>query len=161
MENSVENRSAGRASLLTLALFIVVVLGVGIAIGFATPPGEWYRALEKPVFNPPNWLFGPVWTAIYILIAVAGWRIYCRAPKSQAMTMWFAQLALNWAWSPVFFGLEAIWPAFIVIVALWISIVAFIIRAKEIDGVATILFMPYLAWVSFALVLNLAIGILN
>ncbi|WP_456077515.1 TspO/MBR family protein [Devosia algicola] len=90
-----------------LAVFLVVVIGVGGLIGTQSVPGEWYQSLNKPPFNPPNWIFGPVWFALYIMIAVAGWRIYMIDPTSPAMKIWYGQMVLNWAWSPVWFIAQA------------------------------------------------------
>ena len=86
---------------LTLGVFLLVVIGVGALIGTQSTPGAWYEGLAKPPFNPPNWIFGPVWFALYVMIAVAGWRIWMIEPRSGAMKIWFAQMALNWAWSPI------------------------------------------------------------
>jgi tryptophan-rich sensory protein len=87
-----------------LILFLILVIGGGLAIGFLTAPGEWYAALAKPDFNPPNWLFAPVWTLLYILIAIAGWRVFERNRNGWPMKLWWAQLVLNFLWSPIFFA---------------------------------------------------------
>ncbi|MGZ9811711.1 TspO/MBR family protein [Pseudoroseicyclus sp. H15] len=146
---------------LSLALFIIVVVGVGSLIGVFTAPDDWYAALDKPFFNPPNWLFGPVWTVLYICVGVAGWRTWQRAPRSGRMGLWGAQLVVNWFWSPVFFSLHLLWPALAVIALMWVLIVAFIWQSWRTDRVAAWLFVPYLAWVSFASLLNLSLAILN
>lgn len=146
---------------LTLGIFLLVVIGVGALIGTQSTPGAWYEALEKPPFNPPNWVFAPVWFALYVMIATAGWRIWMIDARSGAMKIWFAQMALNWAWSPIWFIGQMLWPAFAVIVALLATIVAFIIVAWKDDPTASWLFVPYLAWVGFASLLNLSIAILN
>ena len=148
-------------SWITLAVFLVVVIGIGALIGTQSVPGAWYESLNKPPFNPPNWIFGPVWFTLYVLIAVAGWRIWMIDPKSTAMKFWGAQMLLNWAWSPVWFLAQMLWPAFAIIVLMWLSIVAFIYFARRHDGLAALLFVPYLAWVSFAGLLNFSIAILN
>ena len=87
----------------SLLLFQALVLGGGITIGIVTAPGDWYAALVKPPYNPPNWIFAPVWTTLYILIAVAGWRIWKRGQDSWSMKIWWAQLVMNFIWSPIFF----------------------------------------------------------
>lgn len=148
-------------SWIVLAAFLVVVIGVGALIGTQSVPGAWYQGLAKPPFNPPNWVFGPVWFILYAMIAVAGWRIFMIEPSGRAMKLWGLQMLLNWAWSPVWFVGQMIWPAFGIIVALWLAIVGFIAIARKHDRVAAWLFVPYLAWVSFAALLNLSIGILN
>ena len=148
-------------SYLTLALFILLVLGGGTLIGLMTLPGEWYAELAKPPFNPPNWIFAPVWTLLYIMVAVAGWRTWQRGPRSAAMPLWFVQLALNFVWSPVFFGAHRIGGALAVIVALLAAIIAFIVMAWPRDRIAALLFTPYAAWVAFATLLNGALWYLN
>jgi len=148
-------------SYLTLALFVLLVLGGGTLIGLMTLPGEWYAGLAKPPFNPPNWIFAPVWTLLYIMVAVAGWRTWQRGPRSAAMALWFVQLALNFVWSPVFFGAHRIGGALAVIVALLAAIIAFIVMAWPRDRIAALLFTPYAGWVAFATLLNGALWYLN
>jgi benzodiazapine receptor len=148
-------------SLLLLGAFLVVVIGVGGALGFVTAPGEWYASLDKPPFNPPNWIFGPVWLALYVCIAVAGWRTALAAPTGTAMKLWVGQMLLNWLWSPVFFVAHALWPAAVVIVAMLAAILAFIAVSWRTDRTAALLFVPYAGWVSFATLLNVSIAILN
>ena len=145
----------------SLILLLVLAVGGGLAIGFLTAPGEWYAGLAKPAFNPPNWIFAPVWTVLYVLIAVAGWRIFKRDRRGRPMTLWWGQLALNFLWSPVFFAAHDIRLAFIVILLLLAAIVAFIGLAWPQDRVAAWLFAAYAAWVSFAAVLNGTILLLN
>jgi tryptophan-rich sensory protein len=145
----------------SLILLLVLAVGGGLAIGFLTAPGEWYAGLAKPAFNPPNWIFAPVWTVLYVLIAVAGWRIFKRDRRGWPMTLWWGQLALNFLWSPVFFAAHDIRLAFIVILLLLAAIVAFIGLAWPQDRVAALLFAAYAAWVSFAAVLNGTILLLN
>ena len=95
-----------------LILFLVLVIGGGLAIGFLTVPGEWYTGLAKPSFNPPNWLFAPVWTILYVLVAIAGWRIWRKDAGGRAMKLWWTQLVLNFLWSPSFFAAHQIGLAF-------------------------------------------------
>lgn len=146
---------------IVLALFLAVVLGGGLAIGFATRPGAWYAGLAKPPFNPPNWIFAPVWTLLYVMIAVAGWRTFQRAPADAAMIAWTIALALNFLWSPIFFGAKRPDLALGVIVALLAAIVAFIAFSRRHDAIAAWLFVPYAAWVAFATLLNEEIWRLN
>ena len=148
-------------SRIPLAIFIIAAVGIGLLIGWLTAPGEWYAGLQKPWFNPPNWLFGPVWTLLYILIAIAGWRTWLDVPRGRAMTLWWVQLALNFAWSPVFFALQAPWAALAVILLLLATILGFITISRERDVVAAWLFIPYAAWVAFATLLNASIVWLN
>ncbi|WP_282045726.1 TspO/MBR family protein [Roseibium album] len=144
-----------------LALFLVVVIGMGIFVGTQSAPGSWYQELEKPVFNPPNWIFAPVWTVLYVFIAVAGWRTFLRAPRSMAMKFWYGQMALNWIWSPVFFVLHLTWAAFAVIAAMLILIVLFVGKNWRADRVSAALFLPYALWVGFAGLLNFSLALLN
>jgi translocator protein len=147
--------------ILTLAIFLIVVVGGGIVIGISNPPGAWYAALNKPPFNPPNWIFAPAWTALYILIAIAGWRTWLRDRSGTAMKVWFGQLALNFAWSPVMFGAHQMKLALIVITTLAIAIAAFIALTRREDRLSAWLFAPYLAWVLFATLLNASLIVLN
>lgn len=144
-----------------LALFLVVVIGVGGLIGFTTAPDQWYAALQKPPFNPPNWVFGPVWFTLYVLIAIAGWRTFMAEPGGTGMKLWYAQMVLNWLWSPVWFQLHQAWLAFAVILAIDVVVLAFIANRWSRDRASALLFVPYAAWVLFASLLNLSIAILN
>ena len=146
---------------LSLLLFLVLVLGGGLLIGYAALPGAWYASLVKPPFNPPNWVFGPAWTLLYVLIAVAGWRTWVREPAGAAMTIWGVQLVLNFVWSPTFFGAKMMGPALVVIMLLLASIVAFIASVWNRDRLSGWLFAPYAAWVAFATVLNASLLLLN
>jgi tryptophan-rich sensory protein len=148
-------------SLITLGVFLAVVIGVGALIGVSTAPGVWYEQLAKPPFNPPNWLFGPVWSVLYVLIAIAGWRTFLSEPKGLGMKLWVGQMLMNWAWSPTWFTLHLLWPAFAIISGLLALIVLFIANRWTRDRVSALLFVPYAAWVGFAALLNLSIAILN
>lgn len=140
------------------AAFIIAVPLIGGAIGVTTLPGEWYAGLAKPWFTPPNWLFGPMWTTLYVLIGWVGARKWLHGG---AVRLWWAQMALNFLWSPVFFGLQQPVAALAVIVAMWVLIVLFIRRDWASDRLSAGLFLPYLAWVSLATALNTAIVVLN
>ncbi|MGE0280422.1 MAG: TspO/MBR family protein [Rhizobiaceae bacterium] len=141
--------------------FLVLALGGGTLIGLATVPGEWYANLQKPWFNPPNWIFAPVWTLLYVAIAIAGWRTFLRRPGGATMAIWAIQMILNFTWSPAFFGLRMPGLALIVLVHLLAAIAAFVFVTRKVDRLSSLLFMPYLAWVAFATVLNAAIIWLN
>src|SRR5690606_36001706 len=127
---------------LPLTFFIILVLGGGTLIGTMVTPGPWYEGLEKPWFNPPDWLFGPVWSVLYVLIAIAGWRIWRHGSTGRLMWLWWVQLALNFAWSPAFFGAEQAGLALIVILALLATILAFIVAAWNRDRASALLFVP-------------------
>ena len=149
-----------------MAGFLVVTVGAGMAAGLATTSGvmDWYPTLEKPAFNPPSWVFGPVWTLLYIGMAVAAWRVWLRLGFDvgrREMSLYGIQLALNVAWSFLFFGLESpLWA--LVEILLLLGAIVWTQRAfARVDRVAGWLFLPYLAWVSFATVLNATIWWLN
>jgi translocator protein len=145
---------------LVLAAFLVVVIGGGLLIGFVTRPDAWYAGLAKPPFNPPNWIFAPVWTLLYVLIAIAGARTFARG-LDLAFGLWVAQLALNFAWSPAFFGLHRPGLALATVAALLAVILAFIVQRWQVDNVSALLFVPYACWVAFATLLNASIVRLN
>jgi translocator protein len=150
-----------------LAIAVIPVIAASALGSYATMPAIpiWYAGLVKPVFSPPNWVFGPVWTLLYAIMAYAAWRIISLPVKTPgrwgAMTIFFVQLALNTAWSFVFFGNRNILGGLIVIALLWLTIAETIRRFAEIDKPAALLLVPYLAWVSFASLLNAALWQLN
>lgn len=132
------------------------------AFGGLFGPGAWFATLHKPSWNPPGWLFGPVWTVLYVMIAIAGtlaWRH--TATRRKTTPWWIAQMTLNALWTPMFFGLHQLWLAVAVIVGVWICIVGFIIATRPHQPRVAALFVPYLAWVSFASALNIAIASMN
>lgn len=143
-----------------LIIFLILTLGGGLLIGYLTAPGPWYDTLAKPAFNPPSWVFGPAWTLLYILMAIAGARVWTR-DLDTPLRLWFAQLTFNFVWSPIFFGAQRPDLALVVIAALFVLILAFIATAWKSDRVSALLFVPYAAWVGFASVLNLEIVRLN
>jgi translocator protein len=145
----------------SLVLFVALVLGGGLIIGFVTAPGAWYATLSKPPFSPPNWIFAPVWSTLYFIIAAAGWRVWRKDRNSAQMKLWWGQLALNFIWSPIFFSAHRIDIALGVIVLLLITIIGFMVITWRQDKIASLLFAPYAAWVAFASVLNGAIWLLN
>jgi benzodiazapine receptor len=134
------------------------------AFGSRFLPGEWYAALAKPAWNPPNWIFGPVWTLLYTMMGVAAWRVWRKAGFRRApvaMGVFALQLILNAAWSWLFFGLHRMDLAFAEILVLWAAILATAVSFHRHDRLAAWLLAPYLAWVSFAAVLNFTLWRLN
>jgi tryptophan-rich sensory protein len=134
------------------------------AFGGMFMPGEWFASLKKPSWNPPSWVFGPVWTALYSMMAVAAWLVWKRggcAVQRGPLTLFLVQLALNAAWTPLFFGLQ--WPgaAFAEIVLLWMAISVTLVAFGRVSYVAAWLLVPYLVWVSFAAALNFTLWRLN
>ncbi len=142
-------------------LFILLSLGGGLLVGLINLPDEWYQSLAKPWFTPPERLFGPVWTVLYILVGIAGARSYARSPRSPVMTAWIAQLVLNFAWSPAFFGLRSPGLGLMVIIPLLLTILAFIGLSWKRDRLSSALFVPYGLWVAYAAALNAAIVSIN
>lgn len=124
-------------------------------------PGEWYASLSKPTWNPPPWLFGPVWSALYLMMAVAAWRVWRCHGWHRAIMTYLLQLLLNAAWTPVFFGLRQPGWAFAVIIALWFAIWLTMRAFARLDRAAAWLLAPYAAWVTFAAVLNFSLWRLN
>ncbi|MGG2477542.1 TspO/MBR family protein, partial [Rhizobium sp. BR5] len=93
-------------------------------IGVNNVPGEWYQSLQKPFFNPPNWIFGPVWTTLYVLIGIAGARTWISKLMGTRMRLWFTQMVLNFLWSPIFFGMQSPTGALVIIIPMFICIIA-------------------------------------
>lgn len=154
------------ADLLALTVVVGICLLVG-ALGAAVTAisvSTWYTGIAKPSFNPPNAVFGPVWTALYVLMAIAAWRVWRSADGNATrapLTLFALQLALNLGWSVAFFGLRSIGLALVVILALDIAVLATALKFRRIDGLAAALLVPYLAWIAFATLLNAAICRLN
>jgi translocator protein len=149
-------------------LKLVVALGicfVPAAIGSFFPPGAWYEALNKPVYHPPNWVFGPVWTVLYAMQGVALYLVWrqglARRSVRVAAVVFLVQLGLNALWTPVFFGAQSIGGALAVIVVLWLAILLTLERFRRVSVAAALLLVPYLLWVSFAAVLNIHLWALN
>lgn len=134
------------------------------AFGIFGMPGEWYAGLNKPSWNPPSWVFGPVWSALYTLMAVAAWLVWSRGgwkTQGRALTLYLGQLVLNAAWTPLFFGLHRPDLALIDITALFVMIVATMVAFFKVHRVAGLLLLPYLLWVGFASVLNFTLWWMN
>lgn len=149
---------------LALAIAVLVCFGAAALGSWATVRGlrEWYPALRKPSWNPPNAVFGPVWTILYLAMAVAVWLVWrSGGDVTVAVGLFALQLALNVAWSVVFFGQRNPRGGLVVIVGLWLAIAATLVVFASIDPLAGALFIPYLAWVTFASVLNGTIARLN
>lgn len=149
-----------------LILWLAVCLGVGSAgaVFTARSVGTWYPLLVKPSWNPPGWVFGPVWTTLYVMMALAAWLVWRRRGfrGGAAAFGWFAlQLALNALWSPLFFGLQNPRAALVDVVLLWAAIAGTVIAFWKRSRPAGILLLPYWLWVSFAAALNFAIWRLN
>ena len=147
---------------MSLTVFIAIVAAAAL-VGSQFGPGPWYIALQKPSWTPPNWLFGPVWSVLYIAIAVAGWLVWRSKAVSvtKPILLWLLQVILNGLWSWLFFGMRRPGLALIDIIALLLTICCFIATANGTSRVAAWLFVPYALWVGFATALNFAIWQLN
>ena len=152
---------------LPFIISLAVTLFIGIVASLFTRPqiNGWYSLLNKPVFTPPSWVFAPVWTCVYILIAVSAYLVWIRRDGSTdyltARMVYIIQLALNFAWSIIFFGLHSLVGGLLVIILLWMMILLNIRWFGKLSKVASWLLMPYFLWVSYAAILNYSIFTLN
>jgi tryptophan-rich sensory protein len=137
-------------------LFLVIVFAAA-STGALFPPGDWYAGLWKPFWTPPNWVFAPAWTVLYVLIAIAGWMIFSQRGPAPAKYLWGSQLILNALWSWIFFGLHKPVLALLDIAALLACIAALVIVSYPRQRTVSWLLLPYLAWVAYASTLNAAI----
>jgi benzodiazapine receptor len=150
-----------------LAAAILVCLSAGFIGSFFTLSSipTWYATIQKPAFNPPNWVFGPVWTTLYILMGISAYMVWMKGWDKKevrnALAIFAVQLVLNTLWSVIFFGANKLFYSFVVIVFLWMAIAANIFLFNRISRNAALLMVPYLAWVSFAAFLNYSIWQLN
>jgi translocator protein len=148
---------------LALAGWILLCFAAA-TLGGVFMPGDWYASLKKPSWNPPGWIFGPVWTALYAMMAVAAWLVWRRGGfrvQQRALGLFLGQLVLNAAWTPLFFGAHQPGLAFAEIILLWLAIAATLAAFRPISCTAAWLLAPYLAWVSFAAFLNFTLWRLN
>lgn len=150
-------------SVLSLAGWLAVVYAAA-AVGSFFLPGAWYAGLKKPAFNPPNWIFGPVWSVLYTIMGIAAWLVWRRggfAQQGWALALFLAQLFFNALWSPLFFGLKNPALGLLDIALLWLTVLGTVVAFWKARRGAGILLVPYLAWVTFASVLNFALWRLN
>jgi tryptophan-rich sensory protein len=153
------------SSWLTLIVLLAVCLGVGGLGAIITDKSirTWYPTLRKPPGTPPSWLFGPVWTALYVLMAVSAWLVWrdYRLGARAALLIFLAQLALSLAWSAIFFGAQQISFAFVAVLILWFAILFNIFVFHALNSVSSYLLVPYLLWVTYDAYLNCGIWLLN
>jgi benzodiazapine receptor len=152
--------------LIKLVVSVALPLGIGAIAGLFTAQAipEWYATLNRPSFNPPNWLFGPVWTTLYFLLGISFFLIWKLEPgkeRNLAILAFLLQLLLNFGWSFIFFYFKLIGFALVEIVLLWISIVTMLIMFYKIRPIAAFINIPYLLWVTFATILNGSYFLLN
>jgi translocator protein len=152
---------------LGILVFVVICELAGVIGSVATAPSipGWFAGLAKPAFNPPNWVFAPVWTILYALMGLAAYLVYEKGPREskvrRALVVFVLQLVLNVLWSVVFFGAHQILGAVLVIAILWVLILVTILLFSRISKAAAYLLVPYILWVSFAAVLNISLYVLN
>jgi translocator protein len=149
-----------------LLVIVALCFAVAAAGSWFMPAAlnEWFVTLRKPSWNPPNWIFGPVWSALYLCMALAAWLVWRQrgwAGARRALTLFAVQLVLNGAWTGLFFGLCLPWLAFAEITLLWCAILATTLSFARTSPLAGWLFVPYLAWVTFAAVLNFTLARMN
>lgn len=157
------NRPWRWRSVLGLASWLLLCFAVA-AIGGLFQPGDWYAGLRKPAWNPPAWVFAPVWTALYTMMAIAAWLVWMRGGfAGQAVALWLfvAQLFFNGLWSPLFFGLRNPGLGLVDLGLLWLALLATVAAFWKARPIAAALLLPYLAWTTFALALNHALWRLN
>ena len=142
-------------------LFIIASVAVGVISGVSNIPGEWYQQLNKPFFNPPNWIFGPVWTVLYGMIGAALASTWYDRNNTRRLVVFAVQAVLNLLWSPAFFGMQNPVLGLTIIVPMLAFILLFIAMSWQPNRTAALLFVPYALWVAFATLLNISIVMLN
>lgn len=163
MESELEMRSdLIRRSVIAFVIFLALCFGAAL-FGAQFQPGEWYEQLNKPGLTPPNWVFGPVWTVLYLMMAIAGWLVWRvdTQAKALALAIFAVQLFLNAMWSWLFFGLHDVGLALFDIAILWVAVLATTVLFWQLTMPAGVLLLPYLAWATFAAYLNFEIWRLN
>lgn len=157
------HRMSGSRTFFGLCGWLLICFAAA-SFGAMFMPDEWYAALKKPAWNPPGWVFGPVWTALYTMMAVAAWLVWRQGGFTRQhwpLGIFLAQLALNALWTPLFFGLHRPGVAFAEIMFLWLAIAWTIVAFWRENRISACMLMPYLAWVGFAAVLNCTLWRLN
>ena len=154
-------------NIVKLIIAIAIPVAVGAASGFftVTGVGSWYQTINKPSWNPPGWVFGPVWTTLYVLMGIALFLVWksdiIAGMKKTAITLFAVQLILNFSWSLIFFNQQQIGWALVEIIVMWIFILLTIFAFAPVNKIAAWLLVPYISWVSFATILNYTIWKLN
>ena len=155
----------GKVTKIILCVFACLLVGLIGSLSTASAIPTWYQTLVKPAFNPPNWLFGPAWTLLYILMGISAALVWDKMGEKKevpaGLIIFSVQLLLNCFWSIIFFGYHSPFYAFIEIIFLWLVIWATILYFWRISKTAAILLTPYICWVSFAMILNFSIYRLN
>ena len=142
---------------LVLLVFLLVVLGGGLAIGYFFQPGEWYAGLQKPSFTPPDIVFAYVWPVLYVLVAVAGWRVFIGETGGSAWTLWLVNIVLNFLYTPLAFGENLLGWSTVVVFAALLASIAFIRSTWHRERLAAVCFIPYALWLGYAATLSTAL----
>lgn len=145
---------------MTFYIFLIACCAAA-STGIIFKPGSWYESLQKPGFTPPNWAFPLAWTAIYLLLAWAGYRLTLLPGSETVLALWAAQIALNTLWTPVFFGAQRIVAGMVILAALWLVVAVMIVFAIQVDVITGLILFPYLIWLTVAAALNFSIMRLN
>ncbi len=143
------------------AVIFIVIVVLAASSGAVFKPGEWYETLRKPDWTPPKWAFPVVWSILYVCIGYAGWLIWTIAGWSLPIALWGLQMVANALWSYFFFGIRRMDLALVDVAVLWLSVALFILAAWPVSTLASLLFVPYLVWVSAAATLNYSVRRLN
>lgn len=138
-------------------LIFLIACGAAATTGVIFKPGQWYEALNKPGFTPPNWAFPVAWTIIYLLLAWAGYRLSLIPGSQTVLALWAAQIALNTLWTPVFFGAHQVAAAMVILLLLWLVVAVMVFMALRLDLITGLILFPYLAWLCVAAALNFSI----
>lgn len=141
---------------MTFYIFLIACCAAA-STGIIFKPGDWYAALQKPGFTPPNWVFPVAWTVIYLLLAWAGYRLTLLPGSQLVLALWAAQIALNTLWTPVFFGAHRIFAGMVILTLLWLTVATMVVMALRLDLVTGLILFPYLIWLSIAAALNFSI----
>lgn len=153
--------SGARGLLMLVPFLLAVAVAAGLGGLAAASSQATYQALELPPYAPPSWVFGPAWSVLYVMIAVAGWLAWRSGGGRPAMVVWSVQLLLNLAWTPLFFAADRYGLALVEIVALLVAVAATVVVFRRTSTLAAWLLVPYLAWVAFATALNAGVFVLN
>lgn len=146
---------------LVLVVFVIVVMGGGFLLGFLFPAGAWYASLNKPVFDPPREVFVWVWPVLYLLVAIAGWRVFTLVLGGGTWGLWIVNLLLNFAYIPLFFGLNLLLVSTIVVGLTLLTAIAFVSATWHRDRFASVCFIPYTLWLGYAFTLAITLWWIN
>ena len=146
---------------LLLIVFIAVLQLVGGLLGYLFPADAWYVALDKPFFTPSGQTFGLVWPILYLLIAIAGWKVFISGGETPGWGFWTLQMIFNWAYTPILFGAHLLFWSIWVLLGTLIFAIAFTVTTWNRDRLASLCFVPYVAWLGFALILNISLWAMN